>query len=155
MPNDYVALTLNDNTVRNGSPERTTFRLPVAPIDSTNIDTIETQLGSLVSAVAGVSIGVLYRTVTSITEENPDTAAPSPLAQRENKWRVTMVGGGEKISFTIGTANLTLLEANTENMADGAERTALINALQALVKASDGVTPMTVQLPIIFVGRNT
>lgn len=91
----------------------------------------------------------------SILNENPDTPAASLLAQRENKWRVTMSGGGETISFTIGTADLSQLEANTENMADNAARTALIGALENLVKASDGVTAMSVVLPITFVGRNT
>lgn len=157
MPNDTVSVTINDSTTdpKTGSPERTTFKLFTAPISSANIDTIETQVGTLTTALAGVCRGVIFRTNTQITEQNPDVVSSDPLAQRENKWRVVMVGGGEIRRFTIGTADLTLLEAGTENMADNAQRTALITALENLMKASDGVTAMTVQLPIRFVSTNS
>lgn len=150
-----VNFTINDNTVVNSRPERTNFGFNVNNLTAANWDATETAVGQLITALGNVSIGVIYKTQTAQVNENPDVPASSPLAQRENKWRVTMVGGGETTNFTIGCADLTLLEANTENMADNAQRAALITALEALVTASDGTTPMTVQLPIVFVGRNS
>lgn len=156
MPNDYVTLTLNDNTIgSNNLPESTSFRLPVNEVTAANLAATETALGTLVTAVNAVTLGNLWKTQIGITEENPNTPAANAFAQREIKWFVTMTGGGEKKTFSIGTADLALLDTNSEYMEAGVPRDNLVAALNAIVKASDGTTAMAVQLPIVFKGRNT
>lgn len=148
MPSAFT-VTQNDY-----SRERTTVRWQGAALDGTNYDAQEGLAGTLVSAIAGVSLGVVYKTALAEISENPDNAASDPSAQREMKWLVTLTGGGQTKTKSIGCADYSLLEPNTEIMAAGGERTALINAIENF-ELSDNGSAMTVQLPIRLVGRST
>ena len=70
--------------------------------------------------------------------KNPST---NPLAQRENKWLVTMseTGTGNPVSFTIPCADLSLLAADGESMDTSlTEYTDLVSAVEAFVRSNDG-----------------
>ena len=100
-----------------------------------------TAAGLLADAIDAVSLGTSRGQFYTHTLDAGGAALPSdPEAQRENKWLVSCretSGGLNAVTFTIPCATLTFLATDGENMADGAERTALINAVEAFVLSND------------------
>ena len=112
-------------------------------------------MADLLAALVAVSLGELAQTVeiatTDLVSGDPAT---SPFAQRENKWLVVATDNVTNLSvrFEIPCADLDQLEENGEELEAGANRTALISALEAYAKSVAG-NAITVQ-NIYFVARN-
>lgn len=117
----------------------------------------QTGLGDdLRDAIDAVSIGSLVKD-TRLASETKFALAPPVVvwAQRETKWHVSMVelGTGNKVSFEIPCADLTLLQSGTNKMLITAGAgLALVTAIEAYVLSNDGIA-VTVQ-EIVHVGRS-
>lgn len=112
-------------------------------LNSANFDAQEALRADLEAAMDAVSLGNTgsesFGNLTSVAK----TPSTNPLAQRENKWLVSMVetGTGNPVSFTIPCADLSLLAADGENMdATSTEYSDLVTAIEAFVRSNDGNT---------------
>lgn len=141
---------------RDNSKEPTSFGLYLPNTNAGNLDAHIAALDALQTAVNAVCDGVfdgkqLLAVDVPAGEQSPDTAA-----QREGKWRVTYsdnvtpIGNG---SFEIGMYSSDFIDPGTQNMIAGAERTALVNAIQGTFVSRLG-NAITVT-GIYHVGRNT
>lgn len=118
-----------------------------------NAGNIVAQLGlfsDLRDAIAAVSLG--NPGSWAITAEDTTVAkvtATDPAAQRENKWLVSFTDNttGLPGSFTIPCYDPDQLAIDGENLAAGANRTALIDAVQAFVlsNANHAVTVTSIK----------
>lgn len=97
---------------------------------------------ALRTAVLAVQLGEQREAVYGITENAGNSDLPTDsAAQRENKWLVScreVSGGLNAVTFTIPCADLDQLDADGINMAAGANRTALVSAVEDFVKSNDG-----------------
>lgn len=117
------------------------FSIRGVDMDAANFTVQSSLAADVLAATDAVSLGgdgsvVLTATETSVAK-NP---AASPLAQRENKWLVSMVDtNGNPVSVTIPCADLTLLAADGENMdATLPVYTDLVSAIEAYGRSNDG-----------------
>lgn len=131
-----------------GNGKVTSTTVFAADLTALNIDAQETAVTDFVAAVGAVSLGesrgIVYQ--HEIDPGNADFPADEQ-AQRENKWLVSCRedgGGLNAVTFTIPCANLEFLGLDGENMETGAERSALITAIETLVLSNDGV-PVVVE----------
>lgn len=103
----------------------------------------ETAAEALRAAIAAVSLGTPGEaTIDHQVDAGSDAPSSDPQAQRENKWLVSMretSGNLEAVTFTIPCADLDQLATNGEDMADGANKSALITAIEAYALSRDGV----------------
>lgn len=94
------------------------------------------------AAVLAVQLGEQREAVYGYTENAGNADLPTDAAaQRENKWLVSCretAGGLNVVTFTIPCADLDQLAADGVNMATGANRTALVSAVEDLVLSNDG-----------------
>lgn len=100
--------------------------------------------GAVNTVQLGTERGEFYSHVVDAGGSSLPTAEQ---AQRENKWLVSCretTGGLNAVTFTIPCADLELLATDGENMEDGAERTALISAVEDFVLSNDG-NPVVVE----------
>lgn len=112
-------------------------------LNGANFDAQEALRAALEAAADAVSLGNNgsedFGNFTSVAK-NPSV---NPLAQRENKWLVSMVEATtlNPVTFTIPCADLSLLAADGENMDSTApEYAALVSAIEAFVRSNDGNT---------------
>ena len=113
-------------------------------LNAGNIAAQETLRAAFEAAVDAVSIGnsgseEFTAEVTPVVR-NPST---NPLAQRENKWLVTMSEAttGNAVTFTIPCADLSLLAADGSNMDTASTEYAdLVAAVEDFVRSNDGST---------------
>lgn len=136
--------------------ETSSASFPLADFTAANYDAQIALVDALYTAIDGVSLGNIGgRRVLAEDFDLSSAPAGSAYAQRENKWLVSMTGdtSGKLYQRTIPCADLSLLEVNGEDMAAGAQRTALVAAIEAAFNG-DGDETVTVNT-IRFVGRNT
>lgn len=113
-------------------------------LNAGNFDAQEALRAAFETAVDAVTLGTggserFLATETTVAK----TPSANPLAQRENKWLISMVesGSGNPVTFTIPAADLSLLAADGENMdATAPEYAALVSAVEAFVRSNDGNT---------------
>lgn len=137
--------------------EPTTVTVPTIVIDETTLVVQSAFMDTFLSAVQGVTIGVVYKETRTF---EIDTIAGTPpgdnLAQRENKWLVQMTDDVtfDALVMTIGTADLSLLDDQNRGVMDKTNPayTAIKLAIENFYvsKAGNGVTVGD----LVFVGRN-
>jgi hypothetical protein len=95
-------------TLTDYSGERTTVTVNSATLNSANFDTEQTAWTTLRTAIQGLTLGNTYSHSLSQVLNVTTLPAPSPLAQRENKWLVTYADTvtGKRYQMEIGTAEL-------------------------------------------------
>lgn len=159
-PVSFWGETINDNTIKgNGSPETTTFRVPVATLTAANYVAKKALIDALAAATIALLLGVV-NTERIIINETFISAIPAatPQAQRENKFLVRYHDSvsQDKFRVSLGTANLSLLMTNSEfiDLTAGAGQ-AYKNAFEAIVVSPDDDSHSVVVDSIQFVGRNT
>lgn len=136
--------------------ERTTFEIPAASVAAANFDAVNAELAALRTAIEGVTIGNTARTrLLAVDNDISGDPAGSAFAQREIKWLISMRGAvtGKLYQRELGTADLALLAPNTDDMATGAARTALVTALEDSFRGDQNETVTVVSIK--FVGRNS
>ena len=142
-------------TFRDYGREVSNVRFSGADLTSGNIVAQEALMADILAALAAVSLGEVAKTEEIATAELVSgDPATSPFAQRENKWLVAATDNvtGLSVRFEIPCADLDQLEENGEEMELGANRTALISAIEAYALSVAG-NAITVQ-NIYFVARN-
>lgn len=111
---------------------------------------------ALRDAIEDVVLGNLGETsITHLVSDGGGAIPSDPQAQRENVWLVSAretSAGFNAVTFTIPTADLDQLASDGVNMADGANKSALIAAIEAYCTSNDGVA-INVE-SIKFRGRN-
>jgi len=160
LPTSFISETIADNTVRgNGTPETTSWSLPVTALTAANLVAQTTLINALYAAIAATIIGTVQKTeIVQSRLINSSSPAASTLAQRENKWLLRYHGVtlNQKFQMSIGTADLTILTANSEKVdLTGGVGLALKTAFDAVVKSPDDGAESVVLDSMQFVGRNT
>lgn len=145
-------------TYKDYNAESSAASFPIPTITNSNITTITPQLGSLETALAGVTVGRNAKETTLLSVvDNGDSPSSDPLAQREIKWLVYMVDTvtGDTLRREIPTADLSLLSNNSDllDLTSGAGAS-LKAAIEAVAENPDTGNSVTVT-QVRFVGRNT
>jgi len=160
LPVSFYTHTIADNTLKNnGQPETTTTEFPITTLTAANVVAQQTLINDLAVAIAGITLGQVNKD-TVVFNRIPGVPGPSsnPLAQRENKYLVRYHDATtyQKMSRSVGTADLSLLTNNSEFLdLSGTEAAAFVTAFEALVKSDYDATHAVVVDSIQFVGRNT
>lgn len=143
-------------------PEGSLVHVRVPTVTAANFDAHVLAVSALYDAIAGtngICLGVRITSTLGNEYEivSAKTAASSPLAQRENKWKVnwTSAGGARSGFFTVPCADLTYLDPNNRGYADldDTDVAAFVSAVEGIVVDDQG-SAVTVE-SIQFVGRNT
>jgi len=143
-------------------PEPSFVKLTVPAITAANFDDHVLKASAVYDAIAGVNGICIGKRITSTLGNDYEilgakVAADSPLAQRENKWKVNWesAGGANGSYFTLPCADLTLLDPDNRGYADmgNADVAAFVSAVEAFVvdESGNAITVIDIQ----FVGRNT
>lgn len=113
-------------------------------LSAANFDAQEALRAAFEAAVDDVSLGISGSEQFVATENSvAKTPSTNPLAQRENKWLVSCVenGTGNPVTFTIPTADLSLLGGDGKSMDTSSdEYAALVSAVEDFVRSNDGTT---------------
>ena len=123
----------------------------IPTLNAGNIAAQETLRASFEAAIDAVSLGNSgSEEFTAEVVKQVKNPSLNPLAQRENKWLVSMseAGTGNAVTFTIPCADLSLLAADGESMdTTSTEYADLVAAVEAFVRSNDGnaVTVVGVQ----------
>lgn len=160
LPLSFWSQTLADNTRKaNGEPETTNVGFAITTLTPANVAAQETLMGNLAAAIAGVTLGnVVNRDLVYWRQQFEKVPASSTLAQRENKWllRYHDATTFQKMTRSIGTADLAELPANSEFLALGSgSGAALKTAFEAIVVSDFDSTHAVILDSVQFVGRNT
>jgi hypothetical protein len=143
-------------------PEPSFVGVRTAAVTAANFDAMILLVSALYDAIAGANGICIGKRITSNfgnTYEilGPKVPADSPLAQRENKWKVNWqsAGGAKSGYITLPCADLTYLDENNRGYADmdNADVAAFVSALEALMVDEDDAAITVVDIQ--FVGRNT
>lgn len=137
-----------DFAFKDNSSEPSRVGFPVIDATSANIDALNANIDILEAALLGVTLGALNTITLKASVENlTSAAATNVLAQRENKWDVTIIGAdtGNVYHRQIPCADLSLLQTGTEDMIAGAARTALEDAIEGIFWTPDDPNGGTVQ----------
>lgn len=135
--------------------EGSSFSLTGVDTSAANYDAQITLIGALRTAVEGVTLGNTGSiSLTAFNSKISDAPAGSAFAQREIKWLVTIAGDttGNLYQREIPTADLALLAPNSNEMATGAARTALVTAIEDYFRGQGNETGTVVSIK--HVGRN-
>jgi hypothetical protein len=155
MANARFSATFNDY---NGEASTVSVRADLPLLNEVQMPLIETRFNSLLTAIGNVTLGVATKVSRTWKEENvaaPNSFAATADAQRERKWLVRYMDSEFHVgSFEIPTADLSLLEANSERMDISAGAGAALVAAIEDVVVSPYLLPITV-VEIVHVGRNT
>lgn len=141
---------------RDNSGELTTFSLYFPDTTAGNFAGQSAALDAIQAAVNDVTLSQFNGKQLLAVDVPVAGQAADTGAQREGKWRVTYtdtvspIGDG---SFEIGMYDPALIDSGTQNMIAGAERTALVGAIEANCVSRLG-NPIVVD-KITHVGRNT
>lgn len=137
--------------------ENTTVTIPTVVIDETNLVLQSGYMDTFLTALAGVTIGAIYKETRTFEIDQIASAPPDDnLAQRENKWLVQMTDDVtfDALTMTIGTADLSLLDDQNRGVMDKTDPayTAIKLAIENFYvsKAGNAVTVGD----LVFVGRN-
>jgi hypothetical protein len=160
LPTSFFSQTIGDNTVKsNGSPEITTYEVPITTLTAGNVTAKEVLIANLLAAVDAIILGQDQKT-TIVWDRGivGSTPAASQLAQRENKWLCRYHGNTlhQKFQVSIGTADLTQLPNHSEFLdLTGGVGAALKTAFEAIVVSPDDDSEAVTLDSVQFVGRNT
>lgn len=153
-----MAVGMYKRTMRDYDGESTTFSVPAAQVTAANFDAQVVLNVALGAAIVGMTIdSALEKIEYGNSIVTPVTGSSNPLCQRENRWLVRYHDSvtGEKITRTIGCADLTLLDPNNRGYAhigDGGAVDAFVTAFEAYV-LSDAGNAVVID-SIQFVGAN-
>jgi len=134
---------------------RCSLRFPT--VSSANYDAVDASIDSVQAAINNVTVHNLSGIKWSARDEAPGAKATDPDAQRERKWRVSLVDATDPLgnwSFEIGMADSALLASDSENMdVSGGLGAALVTALETycVSRLGNAVTVESVKL----VGRKS
>jgi hypothetical protein len=143
----------------NQAGEQSTVSLTGVAVTAGNFAAQEALHDALTAAFAGVIVSAtLYKHEFGNSElDMTHESAISPLNQREKKWlcRCTDDTTGEKVTFTIPGADLTLLDADNADYMDpdNAAYTALASAIHDYARNPETGNVLTL-VSCEFVGRN-
>jgi len=156
-PISRITQTLQDyGTPGSGSgAEKSTWSLWTANLTAANFTAQQGLISALYTATLDLTLGSQSATSELAVSTQSAVVNANPLAQRENKWLVRYHDtGGTKFTVEIPTADLSLLDTNTEFLdLTGTEADAYKIAFEAVVRSPDDPT-LTVTLDSIqFVGR--
>lgn len=136
--------------------EPTRYGFNVTQLTAANFDAQITLVDALQTATNNVSLGTFSGKSVKAVDVPVGAKATDVNAQRESKWRVTLLDSVDPVgngSFEIGMPDLTLLVAGTGLMDISAGAgAALVTAIEAAVVSRLG-NAMTVD-EIVHVGRN-
>lgn len=160
LPISFHTVSIADYTLGpNGTPETTSFAVPVTTLTPANVAATETLMGNLRTAIQAIILGNMFQNEVIYNKTvNAKTPAASALAQRENKWlcRYHDATTGQKAQVSIGTADLTELANNSEFLSLAAGNgAALKTAFEAVVVSPFNSSNSVVLDSVQFVGRNT
>lgn len=160
LPSSNYLLTVGDHTVLpNGQIESSNFSVPITTLTPANVSAQSTLTGNLQTALAAIVIGVFLKTELRYSSSIlGSTPAASALAQRENKWlmRYHDATSFQKFQVSIGTADLLLVDGNTERLdLTAGDGLALKTAFEAIVVSPADAAHSVILDSVQFVGRNT
>lgn len=160
LPVSKYTLSIYDNTVKgDGTPESTSFSIPISTLTPANVAATVTLTGNLQTALAAITLGQFAKADIGYSSTLLGaSAATDPLAQRENKWlfRYHDSTNFQKFQVSCGTADLTFLMANSEyvDLATGAGA-ALKTAFEAVAVSPNDASHSVILDSVQFVGRNS
>jgi len=160
LPVSFIAQTLYDNTVKsNGTPESTSWLLPVTTLTAANYVAKKVLIDALVAAIANFTLGSINQNTVTIDRELVSTLpAASALAQRENKLllRYHDATTFQKFQVSVGTFDLSQLMAHSEfiDLTAGYGLT-LKTQFELIVVSPDDETHAVILDSGQFVGRNS
>lgn len=161
LPVTYVSVEVADNTInpKTSAPETATYSLALETATPANVATVLSNVGGLVAAFQGITIGrVIKQDFSYDVTKNEKIPATSDLAQRENKWlcRYHDTTTFKKFAVSIPCADLTKKKPNSEfvDLTTG-PGAAVKTAFEQVVVSPDDPTHAVVLDSIQFVGRNT
>lgn len=160
LPLSFWNQTLADNTLKpNGEPETTNTGFSIATLTPSSVAAAETAMGTLASAIQAIILGrVVQRELIYWRQQFEKIPATSTLAQRENKWflRYHDAVTYQKMTRSIGTADLTKLAGNSEFLVLGSGPGATLKtAFEAIVVSDYDPANAVVLDSVQFVGRNS
>lgn len=160
LPITFFGATVADNTVKdNGSPETSSWQVPITTATPATIAAIEGDAGALLAAIAAITLGsnqnsqLVYN--RAFLSASP---AASQLAQRENKWlaRYHDATTFQKFSVSWPCADLTELVSGQEFLVlTGGNGLALKTAFEAIVVSPANSSNAVVLDSVQFVGRSS
>jgi hypothetical protein len=140
------------------SKEQSTVKFTGATLTAANLDAQTLLMGDLLSACAGVTLGVARTTTKTADRELITTGWPADSgAQRELKWHIPLrdTVTGATTYQEIPTADPSLCVAGTDFMDETSpEYAALVAAVEAY-RLSNAGNPVAVDGNIRLVGRST
>lgn len=146
-------------TLRDYGGEDTTIRVNAPEITAANFAAQETLRNAFLASLAAMSGGseISRSFGNKITDATPSNA-PTVYDQRETMWRVDYSDDvtGEWFKFTIGTADLLLLDPNDRDHAhigDAGDVDGFVTSAEAYMLSPNG-NAITIR-EITHVGRNT
>lgn len=138
--------------VENDTTQGSTVGIRHVDLVAANIDAKLTELTAFQTAYEAVIDGATRSETVNALEQNFAFAPPGVDAQRELKWLVSGVdGNGNAQRLTIPTADTAFVTPGGSDMVDGAEKSALVTAIEALW-VSNADSPVVVT-SIKLVGR--
>jgi hypothetical protein len=162
LPVSFYSETIADSTVKgNGSPETTTWEVPVTTLTAANYVAQQALIATLSTAVEAVILGNLAKTTITIDRVLVSgEPAATQLAQRENKLLIRYEDATthQKFQVSIGTFDLTKLPLHSEFLDIETASTPgndLKLAFEAIVKSPDNASNAVIMTSAQFVGRNT
>lgn len=146
-------------TFQDFSTEKSNMRITTTTPTAANLDTWNSNIAALKTALAAITLGVLMSEQRSALLDLIDSDPPTnELAQRESKWLVTYKGNtSEKLFRTeIPTADIVghLIAASDEADLANADIAAFVAAFEDVVRSPDNGTEACTVLSIRVVGRN-
>lgn len=142
-----------DLAFRDYGKETSTVGVLGTTLTAANFDAQVALMAALRTAIEAMVVGeTASRKIIALEEVISADPAASGLAQRENKWLVRYTDGTNVFTLEIPTADLTLLENNSEFLSlTGTEGSDFVTAFEAYcVRNGQAVTVLDIQ----FVGRN-
>jgi len=137
--------------------EKSSFSFTVADITAGNYAAISAALTTLWGSIDALLLGnIAARRVTAQSTEPDVSPVSNPEAQRENKWLVRYHDtSARKFTLELPTANLSLLDTNTEFLdMTGTEAANFKTDFEAVAKSPADASAVTVD-SIQFVGRRS
>lgn len=153
MPNSRFAQTYVDF-----SNEKSTIDFPIRPITAVTIAAVLTEAAALGTAIAGLSGGVLVKSILTQDSSSFGSTPPTdPNAQRERKWLVRFQ---DTVTLRYGQVEIPVAEVSTDLLLPGTDIadisdtlwTDFISAFETTARSIDGNTVNV--LGARLVGRN-
>lgn len=126
MPANTATISIEDYDF-----EKTSMQLNVGPLTAANFTAVRDAIDDLKNAIPALILGEVRRTTISEVFAESTAAVTAKAAQRESKWLITYrdvtqfldvgntinnVGFGNLYTVELGTADLSLLENNSDEL---------------------------------------